>query len=296
MTENWSPDSQFTYDDVRNMISVLDRLIAVTGELLNKYDNKPAPNSRALQEWETFPNEILAKDVHYRGIQSMDAAADHLMVFIDSISEPAKTVAPWTCVRGLMESCALSIWFLDPTIDAKVRVARCFAFRYSGLIQQIKFLQSDQSLVDIEKTRRRIATVEQSAVVIGYPRLLDKNGEINGIAMYMPTIVDLIRITLDQEAGYRLLSAVAHGHHWATAKIGYRVAEIENSKDKDIGAFEKYLYPESALYLGKLAITSFAKVLWDLWRQFGWNLDEMRNILEQTRDQLNNKPELHLEQ
>jgi hypothetical protein len=268
------------------MISAVREFIDETGRIFNQYGNEPAETSIAFQEQQSFPNKELARDVHYRGMLSMESAADHLMVFADSIVSPAKTVAPWTCVRGLLESCALAAWFLDPMIDSRSRVARCFAFRHIGFAQQIKLFQVEKKQSDIDKAQLRIEKVEHDAFKLGYPRLLNKKGDIVGIGQRMPNITELIGKALDREAEYRLLSAVAHGHHWAIHQVGFRVIEITNSEGRVEKALEKHVHPGFILYVGNIAVTSFAKVIWYLWRLYGWNIDELEQLLNTIYDQL----------
>lgn len=281
-----------TPEDVVNMISAVRSFIDETGRIFNQYDNEPASNSLAFQEQQGFPNQELAKDAHYRGMLSMESAADHLMVFADSIVSPAKTVAPWTCVRGLLESCALAAWFLDPGIDSRMRVGRCFAFRYVGFTQQVKFFLVEKEQSEIQKVHKRMKEVEHDAVKLGYPRLLNKKGDISGIGQRMPSITELIGKTLDQEAAYRLLSAVAHGHHWATQQTSFRTIEVTNSKGRSEKALEKYVHPNFVLYAANIAVTSFSKAIWYLWTLFGWNMKELDHLLVTTYEQLRYKRHL----
>lgn len=176
-----------TREHVLTMLDAVNRLSIETGRLFNQYENEPSSASIAVQEQKNFPKPELVRDVHYRGHLSMEAAADHLIAFADSLTEPAKTVAPWTCVRGLLESSAIGIWFLNPRIDVRERVARCFAFRYVGFVQQMKFFQASKESSRIDDVRLRMNKVEKDAS-LGYPRLVDKKGNINGIAKQMPSI------------------------------------------------------------------------------------------------------------
>ena len=218
----------------------------------------------------------------------MEAAADHLMVFADSLKAPAKTMAPWTCVRGLLESCALASWFLDPTIDVRTRVSRYFAFRYIGFIQQIKLYNVDGNRQeDVKRVEERIQKVEQDAINLGYPRVLNKKShEIEGIGQKMPGITELIGLTLNRESNYRLLSAIAHGHHWATHQIGFRITDFTDSKGVAQKGLEKHVEPVFVLYAGNIAVTSFAQVLWYIWRLYGWNEQEIKALLDTTFDKL----------
>jgi hypothetical protein len=286
MSSTYNSGFNFTPEDVIKIPTVVQSLINEIAQVYNHYGNQPAPNSLASQEQQSFPNQELIQSAHYGGILSMESAGDHLMVFADSIAEPAKTLAPWTCVRGLLESCALAAWFLDPAIDAKTRVERYLAFRYWGFVEQIKYLRAENMPAGITATQQRIIKVEQDAIALGYPRLRNKNGSIDGIAQRMPNITDLIRQTLNREAEYRLLSGVAHGHHWATQQIGFRVIEVKNAEGKVTKALEKHLRPSVAVYATNIAVTSFAKVIWYLWRLYGWRLDEVERLLEAAYDQL----------
>lgn len=277
-----TPSKLYSREHVLDMISAMHDLIDGSAEIYNKH-NEAECGSIAVQELNSFPEPGLLKDVYSRGRISMESAADHLMVFADSITEPAKTLAPWTCVRGLLESSALAVWFLDPAIDARTRVARSFAFRYSGFIEQIKFFQADRAVAEINRAQQRIGKVEQDAVALGYKRLLTKNGDINGIALHMPSIIELVGTTLNREGEYRLLSGIAHGHHWAITKMGFRVSD---EKLDGQPAFEKYLHPEVVFFGTDIAVTAYAKVLWHVWCLYGWDKKEIENLLDKIYDQL----------
>lgn len=288
--QNRNPN--LTRDDVLNMLSAVDNFIEELGQIYNQYNSEPAANSVAYQEQNTFPDSESAKTAHYSGMLSMESAGDHLMAFADCVAEPSKTVAPWTCVRGLLESSALAVWFLDPTIDAKTRVGRSFAFRYVGFVQQIKFYRLTQRQAEINYVQKRMIKVEQDAISLGFPQVLNRKGDMDGIAERMPNITELIGITLDHESAYRLLSGVAHGHHWAIQQVGFRVIETEDQHGQPIKALEKHLPPSFVLYVANIAVTSFAKVIWYLWRLYGWNLTEAETLLDITYDRLGYNPQL----
>ena len=287
-----SKGKEFTHEDVLDMLSAMNDLFDGSGRIFNQYHHEPAANSIADQELKSFPKPSLVNDVHYRGMLSMEAAGDHLVGFTACLAEPAKTLAPATCVRGLLESCALAAWFLDPGIDVKTRVGRCFAFRYEGFVQQIKCFQVEKRQTEIDLVQKRMIQVEQDAVSLGYPRLLKKNGAINGIAQHMPGITELIGTTLNLETAYRLLSGVAHGHHWAIQQLGFQGVEAKSADGQDIKALEKYVHPNVFLYLGLIATSSFAKVIWYLWRLYGWDLKEAEHLLDTTYDRLRYRREL----
>jgi len=115
---------------------------------------------------------------------------------------------------------------------------------------------------------------------------------MDGIAERMPNFTELIGITLDRESAYRLLSGVAHGHHWAIQQIGFRAIDREDQHGQPIKALEKHLPPSFVLYVANIAVTSFAKVIWYLWCLYGWKLTEAETLLDTTYDRLRYKPEL----
>jgi hypothetical protein len=131
-----------------------------------------------------------------------------------------------------------------------------------------------------------MAKVEQDALSLGYPKLADKKGNANGIARQMPAITQLIGESLDQEPAYRLLSAVAHGHHWATQQTSFRVIDAPDANGNPEKALEKYVHADFVLFAASVAVTSFSKVNWNLWQLYGWKLKELEELLDATFDQL----------
>jgi hypothetical protein len=280
----------FTVEDVVKMTFAINDLFDQIGNIFVQ-SVAPAPNSQAFSEEREFPEPELVRDVYNRGIQSIEAAADHLVAFADLLVAPAKTFAPFTCVRGLLESCALAAWFLDPEVDVRIRVGRCYAFRYEGFVQQIKHAQAKNSASEVESAKQRMKEVEKKALGLGYSRLSTKSREMSGIAQRWPGITKLIGTTLNKEIQYRLLSAVAHGHHWATYQTSYRIIEEQNSEGLSEKRLEKYVHPTLMYDLGNVAVTSLARVWWYLWKTYGWDLDELGGVLDSTYQELKYNPE-----
>ncbi len=284
----------FNFNHVNEMLAAVHNLFERTAELYNPHDNQPAPGSIAFREWNSFQNQQLIIDVYYRALFSMESAADHLISFANLYVEPATTLAPWTCIRGLLESSAIGLWFLDPTIDAKTRVARCFAFRYEGLCQQIKFCRAEKLHSYISNIQKRIVEVEQEAVDLGFEKKASPNGSINGIAMAWPGITELIKTTLNFEGAYRLFSEISHGHQWAIAKISYQEYTTAKSNIPHSYSFEKRVRPETIMYTGMVAIPAFSKLLWNIWYVYGWDRSEIEDCLNQVYDQAHLKNNMKL--
>lgn len=279
-----SSNKYVSIESIMSLVSLLDKVFEETAMKINHYNLEPLQDSIAIRERVLFQNPELVKDVQYRGVLSLESAADHLAVIADSFKEPAKTIAPWTCTRGFLESSALAIWFLDPSIDVKTRVGRNFAFRYKGFIEQNKFFRVSGQSEEIERTLLRMKEVEQDASDLGF-QIYSKNGETTGIAMRIPGITELINITLDRESDYRLLSGVAHGHHWALSQVGFHDSG-KKFEDQSVKLFTKYLNPLFVLYITEIVISSFAKVLLSLWHLYGWNESEIYVLKNKFQDNI----------
>ena len=53
------------------------------------------------------------------------------------------------------------------------------------------------------------------------PPIVNKKGKRLGIGQKMPSATEVVKLMLDEEEMYRLLSAVTHGHDWAIRGLGF---------------------------------------------------------------------------
>jgi hypothetical protein len=259
------------------MIRSLHNLHDETAQILNRHGHEPLFGSQAHNELNSFQR---AEPVKYAYIQAnllIEGVADHLIAYTRTVTEPVGTISPWTCVRAALESAALASWLLTPRIDARERAQRSFAFRYEGLIQQRKFAQASNMQPVVVTIDNRIGKVERDAIQLGYSQVLDRRGRRSGIAQQMPPVTEIIRDTFGEEAIYRLMSAVAHAHTWATHQIGFRRAGSEEEI-----LLEKNIEPVTVAFLCVKAANIFAQPIWYKCQLFGWNCDEFRSIFTST--------------
>jgi len=180
-------------------ISLLEFIVQV-GEFSNSYDRKPAASSQFAAEQATFPSPESLETTLSMAIPLIESGSQHVTAFVKTVTEPMEPIACWTCVRSMLESCALAAWLLDPTIDAMQRVGRTFAPRYEGLEQQQKFGNaSNQSASELQSGEDHINKVEQDAINLGFQPVLDRNGNRNGIGLRMPNATNVIAVMLDEE-------------------------------------------------------------------------------------------------
>ena len=187
----------------------------------------------------------------------------------------------------MLEPCALASWLLDPRIDAHTRVGRVLALRYAGLEQQLKLIRADVEsenyLQEIQGTNDRIDEVEQDALETGYAPIAK-----------MPSATDVIKLMLDEESTYRLLSAVTHGHSWALTDLGFTRAP-EGDPSPDVGGvsvamFEKTVNVTNLALSGLTMARAFAKPVWDKCNYAGWDKERLIGVLDRTFDELLAKP------
>lgn len=212
--------AEITYEKAMNAVTMVQQLHDKTGAFFESQGLDPNINSIAAKELQIFKRPKSLFTAYSQGVSLIDVAADHLMAFTKTITEPAQSIAPWTNARSVLEASALSSWLLDTKIDSYERVKRSLALRYEGLSQEAKFIQSTgQSIEDVNK---RIEEVELIAEELGFSKLRNKKDECIGIGQIMPNVTEIIRDTLNEESYFRLYSAMAHSHHWAYTQLSYR--------------------------------------------------------------------------
>lgn len=276
-------DRQYFCDVKHGLNSLLDE----TKFFVQKYHGQPVQGSKAEIESTTCKDHTVVSTWSI-GLQLIEFGGEHVSALTKLMTEPAEVIACCTCVRSMLESCSMSAWLLDPTINASERIKRLFAYRYSSMTQALKFLVSQNQPADkIDYQKQRIDLVEQEAISLGYaPVLSGKNVRI-GIGQLMPGATAMIDDVLKQGGHYRVLSAVAHGQHWAITQIGYTsVAQDIDHHGTTCTAFAKSVNVEVLALLCKWAFDALAIPVWRLTEYFGWEQLAIEEVLENTADKL----------
>jgi len=162
------------------------------------------------------------------------------------------------------------------------------ALRYEGMEEQLKWARS----IGEDPSKAAVLLDEMAGVAqsLGYPDLRDSRGKRDGAGMRMPTVTELIRDTLNEEAQYRLLSAVAHGHHWATQKLSFARDTSQDSTSAITGESLKGMTKEVNLMgMGMLAFESalaLARVTWYQALYLGWDRNALSALLDSHFDEL----------
>lgn len=257
---------------------------------IQEYRTIAVNGSMAMTEITTGPDPDAVIAASSIGEQLIDFGGDHISTFVKIMTEPIEVNAACTCVRSMLEACAIAAWLLDPTIDAKTRVGRTFALRYEGMQSELTFTRAvARSKTDTKKLEDRIDAVEQKAIGLGFPRIEDRNQKRIGIGQRMPSATAMIKAMLDEEKSYRLLSAVAHGHSWAIRGLNYVAVTVSDEGSVgtvDVQGIEKTVNVASTGLIGLTAAYAFARPLWSQCRFYGWDALRVEELLENVFDKL----------
>ena len=250
-----------------------------------------APGSMAMTEHAASPHPESLVTAWSIATILIDSGSEHVTAFVKTITEPMETVACLTCVRSMLESCSLASWLLDPHISAHTRVGRVFAIRYEGMEQQLKYLRTTGERDDyLQRLQKRIDEVEQVARELGYPIFVNKKGHRFGIGQKMISATEVIKLMLDKEEMYRLLSAVTHGHDWAIRALSFSPVPEGDLRPYVGGVpvimFEKTLDVDKLALFGLTAAKAFAKPVWDKCNYAGWDKERLIGVLDSTFDEL----------
>jgi hypothetical protein len=262
------------------MVNELQNLHNRIGQLFDEFGLEPFSGSKASLELRDFQRPESVKAAYDLGSALIEVAADHVIAFTKTVTEPVQTIAPWTCVRAAVEASAIASWLLDPPVDVRERVCRSFAFRYEGLIQQTKYARSLGLNSDVNKIQVRIDELEKISLDLGFSRVVDEKGRRIGIAQIMPSITQIVNSELGEESTYRLLSAAIHAHFWALVQLSFKKAQEEEP------IIEKHLNPLSVSWLCFKVARVFVRPVWYKCLLFGWDSSKLVTCLETSFDAL----------
>lgn len=269
-----------TYEQAMKAVQMTRQLHDETGTFFDSQGLEPRTDSLATKELQRFERPESVLTAYSQGNSLIEVAADHLIAFTKTIIEPAQSIAPWTITRAILEASALSFWLLDTKIDVRVRIKRSLAFRYEGLVQQTKFAQAAGHSVEAEKGNGHIEEIEAMAESLGFAKLRNDKGKRIGIGQVMPSVTEIIRDNLNEEANYRLYSAMAHAHHWAYSQLSFRKTGDTDFEENKAFLMEKYLSLEAVWWLCGNVTRYFAQPTKCRCELYGWDLKQMNIIID----------------
>lgn len=263
-----------TKNAISKSISSVEDFLEQTGKVWAGYEHKPFPNSIAAKELSSFIRPESIGTAYSQAATLIEVAADYAFALKSTLTEPAQSIAPWTCVRGCLEATSLSMWLFDTKIDAEERVKRSLAFRYEGLDQQAKLAQATNGMVNPVDIHKRIDQIDEVAQELGFPKVLDRNNKRIGVGQKMPSVTQVVIEMLNKEQNYRLLSGMVHAHPWALQHFGFTQTHSDQMVfEKVKGAyFEKHISLDSINFLCVETIQCVFEALCMNFKLFGWDL------------------------
>lgn len=276
-------------------IQQFELMRATLGQLRDKlaayaapYGPNPQAGSVGEAEIKTFTRPESVHTAQSQAWILVEVTSDQLTAFLKTVSEPVETIAPYTCVRSLIEGAALACWLFDPAITGFDRVARSIAFRYEGMLQQLRWARAAGT--DPAIAESRLADIASLAFSLGYKPIIDRNGRHTGAGMHLPSVTDLIGSILGEEDHYRLLSAIAHGHHWALQQLSFdRAPHFDGASPLSGANLSGVVKAANVTAFGLFSLISaraLAKTVWYQASYLGWDQRQLRAMLDDVFDRL----------
>ena len=215
-------------DAAKEMVQILLEFHSDVGDYWNAQGDEPLPDTIGSKELASYKRIESVNLAYGQGNLLISVAGDHLVAFTRLVTEPVQTVAPWTCIRAVLESSAKSLWLLDPEINIQSRVGRSLAFRYDGLMQQRKFANISNDSQAIQNITSRMDEIDSLSGQLGFDPVVDKHGRRIGIGEKLPYTTNLIQAVLGMGKNYRILSGMAHAQPSVLQELGFRKNKIGN--------------------------------------------------------------------
>ncbi len=277
------------WEDVRRGLEALLSVANLSRNVINRYRSMPLPGSQASKELAGFPKGNLLKEAYSKGGLSLVVACDHADALVRALSKPVLSFSPWTCMRGVLESCSMCIWMLDTAITPVERTTRSLNVR----LEEIRHAQtyarkqgardSATSQSDASRIRdvtARVTYLRGEAQELGINEKLDKNDRFLGFGDGPKSISSRVESTFEEAIDYSLLSPAAHGDSWALLSLGTK-SESGNPRNRTTD-----ISRDHALLLISMSLEHVARSTWTLCHLFGWDLAELRATFEVEYDRV----------
>ena len=289
------------WEIIRKKAEALDEIPERIGMKIVSYNKRPSPSSKASQELEYCQNEESLITAYEQGILLLSVSSDHMSGLRRTLEPEGLSCAPWACARVVLESCSTGIWLLDTRIASKERITRSLNLRLNEQYQQIKFCRNDQeesaeSFFSSQETNdvikecgNKIENFKKKAEKWGIKERKSKKGKFIDFGAGLPNISDRIAFRFTEKNSkkhtkkntYALLSGAAHSNQWAIASLGMKIIQQED----DFISVVLELDPDNAEQLIENTVEWFARTSWTYFNLFGWDLEELRSVLEDGYDQ-----------
>lgn len=271
-----------TRDAVRTMCRTIELYLEGVTGVVRAWPAAPATDSVAAKEAISTSSSVMTAASH--SSLSIEDGGDHLIGLTKLVVEPATATTCFTCIRSMLESCAIGAWLVDPNIGQTKRQARVYAFRRSGMIECRKFAACTANMILESDFTNNITLLEKEATAAGFLLTVPPDSK-TGIGIKMPGATEMIRDVLGLDEIYRMLSGIAHGHQWARQIIYKQTGPAQVAGTQGV-LLTKTLSTESFMLITHSGFLALTKLLWNRSRFWGINTDPLEELVENAADQL----------
>lgn len=271
-----------TRDAVRAMCMAIEQYLDGVTEVVRAWPAAPATDSVAAKEAISTSRFVMMAASH--AALSIEDGGDHLIGLTKLVVEPATATACFTCIRSMLESCAIGAWLVDPDTDLLKRQARVFAFKRSGMLECRKFASCIADSAMEFEFDKKITLLEQEATAAGFSLTVPPDSK-SGIGIKMPGATEMIRDVLGLDENYRLLSGIAHGHQWARQIMYKQTGPAQVAGTQGV-LLTKTLSTESFMLIIHSGFLALTKLLWNRSCFWGTDKDQLEELVENAADQL----------
>lgn len=270
-----------TADRARRAVSALYRLHEDAARYFRGCGPEPADRSVAAEDMLAISDHEKVRMAWITTALLIEAAADHVMAIVKTLTEPVQTIAPWASARAVLESSALVCWLADTSVAAPERIGRNLAWRCKGLEEQRKFADAQSDTESVGKIEALVQRRQQEAASLGCS------------IPCVPRFTDLVKTLLGMEAEYRLFSSLVHPHNWALHQVAFQRDTIpdsdgqtEDSESTPRSYLEKAMAPEVMLYLCLKVAKPFVRAISAHCGLLGKDAGDLRDALGPAWDEL----------
>jgi hypothetical protein len=267
-------------DEISQLTEMLGELHGDIVDYIAIYNNQPAITSPAIIELgDSRYHKAIGNAYSQSGLLLL-MASDQLIALTRTLGELSLTIAPWMCVRALLELTAVASWLVDPCIGVRERAERSYALRFEGLWQQKQFAEAAKE--DAAPYVQLIENLAAAAAAVGISTNRQNNGKRKVIGDGWKTFTSLVALMLDEEANYRLFSAMTHGHAWAASQLGFHIEAGGAASPlavSDSVPITKVLPPGGAASLCVVAAKNFSQLVRYKAQLFGWDGNRLADVV-----------------
>lgn len=263
----------------------------------HQHDQEPISDSPASREREQCSDLQLLDTAYAQGSKLVFlASTDHMDGLARSLTSPTLSCTPYTCARVVLEACSTAIWLMDSRIHYRERIERSLNLRLDGVRSQGRFrdkverqnLEEDDEWLTQNPRQGTQKGIEHLRACAKRTRIPERRKGDRFIAFGsgIPNISDRIRMSLDAEVDYSILSSVTHANTTALLQLSGNIRRTGTEV-----LLEPGLDPARAVWLVCNVVEWHARAAWACFRIFGRPLDDVIELLGTAYDQLGIKPE-----